>query len=110
MSVMNPPARQSTQHTEECQHKRGLAARLRGGGAARDCFLGAIECFLCFECCKPSPPAYSRIFGRLPVRDVLLISCADAPAAQERYAVMNPTEPRIICLGSRKRFVLDRVL
>ncbi|KAI0657317.1 hypothetical protein C8Q70DRAFT_1055846 [Cubamyces menziesii] len=52
MSAMNPPARQNTQQTEECQHKRGLAARLRGGGAGRDCFLGAIECFLCFECCK----------------------------------------------------------
>ncbi|CDO69844.1 hypothetical protein BN946_scf184884.g3 [Trametes cinnabarina] len=52
MNVINPPARQSTQQTEECQHKRGLAARLRGGGAAKDCFLGAIECFLCFECCK----------------------------------------------------------
>ncbi|KAH9891756.1 hypothetical protein C8Q73DRAFT_700673 [Cubamyces lactineus] len=54
MNVMNPPARQSTQQTEECQHKRGLAARLRGGGAAKDCFLGALECFLCFECCKVS--------------------------------------------------------
>ncbi|KAI0647950.1 hypothetical protein C8Q79DRAFT_1117372 [Trametes meyenii] len=47
MNAMNPPERQSTQG-EECQHKRGLAARLRGGGAGRDCFLGLIECFLCF--------------------------------------------------------------
>ncbi|EJD45655.1 hypothetical protein AURDEDRAFT_165107 [Auricularia subglabra TFB-10046 SS5] len=30
----------------------GRAQRLRGGGAGRDCFLGIIECFLCFECCK----------------------------------------------------------
>ncbi|OSC97210.1 hypothetical protein PYCCODRAFT_1185512 [Trametes coccinea BRFM310] len=65
MSVMNPPARQSTQHTEECQHKRGLAARLRGGGAARDCFLGAIECFLCFECCKVSLYLYCML-GSFP--------------------------------------------
>ncbi|KAI0632228.1 hypothetical protein C8Q77DRAFT_910207 [Trametes polyzona] len=47
MSAMNPPARQSNQ-TQERQHKRGPAARLRGGGAGRDCFLGMIECFLCF--------------------------------------------------------------
>lgn len=34
--VMNPPARQSTQtHSDECQRKRGLAERLRGGGAGR---------------------------------------------------------------------------
>lgn len=32
--VMNPPARQSNQ-TQECQRKRGLAERLRGGGAGR---------------------------------------------------------------------------
>ncbi|KAJ8481010.1 hypothetical protein ONZ51_g6296 [Trametes cubensis] len=38
MSAMNPPARQNTQQTEECQHKRGLAARLRGGGAGRVSF------------------------------------------------------------------------
>ncbi|KAI0070034.1 hypothetical protein K474DRAFT_1670472 [Panus rudis PR-1116 ss-1] len=50
MNAMSPPSRASPQQTEE--PKRGLAARLRGGGAGRDCFLGAIECFLCFECCK----------------------------------------------------------
>ncbi|CAL1712614.1 unnamed protein product [Somion occarium] len=49
MSMM-APARVSPQHVEE--PKRGLAARLRGGGAAKDCILGALECFLCFECCK----------------------------------------------------------
>ncbi|KIJ25240.1 hypothetical protein M422DRAFT_237156 [Sphaerobolus stellatus SS14] len=31
------------------QHK---TMRLRGGGAAKDCFLSMVECFLCFECCK----------------------------------------------------------
>ncbi|RPD77720.1 hypothetical protein L226DRAFT_532494, partial [Lentinus tigrinus ALCF2SS1-7] len=54
MSVMNPPARESNQTQQECRHKRGFAERLRGGGAAKDCFLGMIECFLCFECCKVS--------------------------------------------------------
>ncbi|OJT09907.1 hypothetical protein TRAPUB_13650 [Trametes pubescens] len=38
MTAMNPPTRQSTQHSEECQNKRGLAARLRGGGAGRVSF------------------------------------------------------------------------
>ncbi|KAH9979895.1 hypothetical protein BGW80DRAFT_466030 [Lactifluus volemus] len=28
------------------------AHRLRGGGAGRDCFLGLVEIFICFECCK----------------------------------------------------------
>ncbi|KAK7681515.1 hypothetical protein QCA50_015247 [Cerrena zonata] len=47
---MAAPSRASPQHVEE--PKRGLAARLRGGGAGKDCLLGALECFLCFECCK----------------------------------------------------------
>ncbi|TFY55398.1 hypothetical protein EVJ58_g8275 [Rhodofomes roseus] len=25
---------------------------LRGGGAGKDCFIGAFECFICFEGCK----------------------------------------------------------
>ncbi|CCM01176.1 uncharacterized protein FIBRA_03224 [Fibroporia radiculosa] len=45
--MMNPPTRSQTQ---ECQHHK--ANRLRGGGAAKDCFIGAVECFLCFEGCK----------------------------------------------------------
>ncbi|PCH40206.1 hypothetical protein WOLCODRAFT_136723 [Wolfiporia cocos MD-104 SS10] len=49
MSMTNPPARQPQQ---ECQHHHGKASRLRGGGAGKDCFLGALECFLCFEGCK----------------------------------------------------------
>ena len=32
--MMNPPSRESSQ-TQECQRKRGLADRLRGGGAAK---------------------------------------------------------------------------
>ncbi|KAH8114398.1 hypothetical protein DFH11DRAFT_1594145 [Phellopilus nigrolimitatus] len=28
------------------------AMRIRGGGASKDCFLGLLECFMCFECCK----------------------------------------------------------
>ncbi|KAI0000278.1 hypothetical protein BJV77DRAFT_973092 [Russula vinacea] len=47
MDAMNPATAVSKQH--EHQHK---ARRLRGGGAARDCFIGMIECFICFECCK----------------------------------------------------------
>ncbi|KAF8553038.1 hypothetical protein OG21DRAFT_1510767 [Imleria badia] len=44
MSVMNPaPAN---------NHQEHHAKRLRGGGAGKDCLLGALECFLCFECCK----------------------------------------------------------
>jgi len=36
-----------------CEHQAGHKAwRMRGGGAAKDCFLGAIGCFLCFECCE----------------------------------------------------------
>ncbi|KAI0917127.1 hypothetical protein AcW2_007344 [Taiwanofungus camphoratus] len=42
MSLTNPPAR------AEHQHQQGKASRLRGGGAAKDCFLGAFECFICF--------------------------------------------------------------
>ncbi|KAI0720576.1 hypothetical protein C8T65DRAFT_633590 [Cerioporus squamosus] len=48
MNVMSPPTRESNQTHQECRNKRGFAERLRGGGAAKDCFLGMIECFLCF--------------------------------------------------------------
>ncbi|KAI0667625.1 hypothetical protein C8Q78DRAFT_314477 [Trametes maxima] len=62
MNAMNPPERQSAQAGDpECQHKRGLAARLRGGGAGRDCFIGLIECFLCFECCKDCCECFADI-------------------------------------------------
>ncbi|KAF9452924.1 hypothetical protein P691DRAFT_630877, partial [Macrolepiota fuliginosa MF-IS2] len=33
------------------EHKRGVA-RLRGGGAGKDCLLTMLGCFLCFECCE----------------------------------------------------------
>jgi len=46
MNAMNPSAPANKQ--TECQK----ANRLRGGGAGKDCFLGMVECFLCFECCK----------------------------------------------------------
>ncbi|KZT73866.1 hypothetical protein DAEQUDRAFT_721343 [Daedalea quercina L-15889] len=46
MSMMNPPQRANQTHEH---HK---ASRLRGGGAGKDCFLGAFECFICFEGCK----------------------------------------------------------
>ncbi|KAI6030424.1 hypothetical protein F5J12DRAFT_800264 [Pisolithus orientalis] len=47
MSVVNPAPANNTQN-----HEQHHAKRIRGGGAAKDCFLGAIECFICFECCK----------------------------------------------------------
>ncbi|KDQ25681.1 hypothetical protein PLEOSDRAFT_31380, partial [Pleurotus ostreatus PC15] len=28
------------------------ATRMRGGGAGKDCCLGMVGCFLCFECCE----------------------------------------------------------
>ncbi|TFY80127.1 hypothetical protein EWM64_g3889 [Hericium alpestre] len=46
MNAMNP-APVNGQHQHE--HK---AERIRGGGAAKDCFLGLVECFICFESCK----------------------------------------------------------
>ncbi|KAI0789708.1 hypothetical protein C8Q75DRAFT_806868 [Abortiporus biennis] len=64
MSMMNPPTRQSTQETE-CEHKKGLAARLRGGGAGKDCFLGMLECFLCFG--KFPPPTLNKLFSNDPL-------------------------------------------
>ncbi|KAI6139382.1 hypothetical protein BKA82DRAFT_999964 [Pisolithus tinctorius] len=47
MSVVNPAPANNTQN-----HEQHHAKRIRGGGAAKDCFLAAIECFICFECCK----------------------------------------------------------
>ncbi|EDR12984.1 uncharacterized protein LACBIDRAFT_293010 [Laccaria bicolor S238N-H82] len=34
-----------------CEHQH-KASRLRGGSAGKDCFLGLVGCFLCFECCE----------------------------------------------------------
>ncbi|KAF8221579.1 hypothetical protein L208DRAFT_672458 [Tricholoma matsutake] len=35
--------------TSSCQHEESHKAhRIRGGGAAKDCFLGMLGCFLCF--------------------------------------------------------------
>ncbi|KZT53946.1 hypothetical protein CALCODRAFT_485954 [Calocera cornea HHB12733] len=34
------------------EQKQSWVMRLRGGGAGRDCCMGLVECFLCFECCK----------------------------------------------------------
>ncbi|KIJ17590.1 hypothetical protein PAXINDRAFT_72185 [Paxillus involutus ATCC 200175] len=46
MSVVNPTPGNNAQNHQEHHH----AKRIRGGGAAKDCFLGALECFLCFGC------------------------------------------------------------
>ncbi|KIY51563.1 hypothetical protein FISHEDRAFT_11153, partial [Fistulina hepatica ATCC 64428] len=37
---------------QEHHHHNHKVSRLRGGGAAKDCFIGAVSCFLCFECCE----------------------------------------------------------
>ncbi|KAL6302858.1 hypothetical protein BKA93DRAFT_736140 [Sparassis latifolia] len=55
MNMSNPPARADQ---TECQHK---ATRIRGGGAGRDCFMGMIEAFLCFECCKDCCECFADI-------------------------------------------------
>ncbi|OCH86866.1 hypothetical protein OBBRIDRAFT_737151, partial [Obba rivulosa] len=45
LGVMSPP-----QLANKQEHHHGKASRIRGGGAAKDCFIGAIECFVCFGC------------------------------------------------------------
>jgi len=56
MSMSSPPSRNQTQ-----EHQHGKAHRLRGGGAAKDCFLGACECFICFEGCKDCCECFADI-------------------------------------------------
>ncbi|KIL66731.1 hypothetical protein M378DRAFT_160207 [Amanita muscaria Koide BX008] len=46
MSPMGAPPSQGQ------QPERQKATRIRGGGAAKDCFIGLVGCFLCFECCE----------------------------------------------------------
>ncbi|KAL4064337.1 hypothetical protein J3A83DRAFT_4373864 [Scleroderma citrinum] len=48
MSITNPAPVNNVQNNHEHHH----AARIRGGGAAKDFFLGALECFLCFGECS----------------------------------------------------------
>ncbi|KAK7048722.1 hypothetical protein R3P38DRAFT_1876223 [Favolaschia claudopus] len=69
MNVMNvsaPVAKDgaSCKHGQQCEHecanKQKKASRMRGGGAGKDCFMGILGCFLCFdpfiinplECCE----------------------------------------------------------
>ncbi|KAK7462373.1 hypothetical protein VKT23_007974 [Stygiomarasmius scandens] len=53
MSVVNPAQASGTQEQEHNHtHQHHKVARLRGGGAGKDCFLGLFGCFLCFECCE----------------------------------------------------------
>ncbi|KAG6840237.1 hypothetical protein C0991_008021 [Blastosporella zonata] len=62
MQTMTP---ENVEAQEACTHKRGLAQRLRGGGAAKDCFLGLIGCFLC---CGMSASCLSSHFkSHLPI-------------------------------------------
>ncbi|KAJ7133603.1 hypothetical protein C8R44DRAFT_25488 [Mycena epipterygia] len=56
MNVMNvattPAAKDGAcKQGEQCEHEH-KASRMRGGGAGKDCFLGMLGCFLCFECCE----------------------------------------------------------
>ncbi|KAJ7078622.1 hypothetical protein B0H15DRAFT_954525 [Mycena belliarum] len=54
MNVMSagPAAKAGAcKHGEQCTHEH-KAARVRGGGAGKDCLLGMLGCFLCFECCE----------------------------------------------------------
>ncbi|KAH8928700.1 hypothetical protein BT69DRAFT_1346379 [Atractiella rhizophila] len=44
---------ESSQNTIETQTEDGKKVlRIRGGGAGKDCFMGLVECFICFECCR----------------------------------------------------------
>ncbi|KAI0249035.1 hypothetical protein BJV78DRAFT_1378358 [Lactifluus subvellereus] len=71
-------------NSQQQQHK---THRLRGGGAARNCFLGMVECFICYECCKvrliiacphpcchhPAPPSFNLflfLYSALPRGDI----------------------------------------
>ncbi|KAJ8582310.1 hypothetical protein M405DRAFT_867956 [Rhizopogon salebrosus TDB-379] len=56
MSAMNPAPANNTQTHEEHQAKR-----LRGGGAGKDCLIGLLGCFLCFECCKVTDGEHDNI-------------------------------------------------
>ncbi|EMD31386.1 hypothetical protein CERSUDRAFT_119775, partial [Gelatoporia subvermispora B] len=113
MNMMNPPQRSTQQ-----EHQHGKASRIRGGGAAKDCFLGAIECFVCFGASNSlvrfngtrSNDGLGRVLQgllrvlrrhhlltyvrRLPVRDVLL----DSPHSTQCIpAWTRTTEPPLHC-------------
>ncbi|KAF8810210.1 hypothetical protein BYT27DRAFT_7161810 [Phlegmacium glaucopus] len=50
MKVAKVSEDSATRHQQgHCEHQ---ASRIRGGGAAKDCFLGAIGVFLCCEFCE----------------------------------------------------------
>ncbi|KIO20795.1 hypothetical protein M407DRAFT_133853 [Tulasnella calospora MUT 4182] len=85
MSANGPVATQPTvaqmeqqQHNHACEKRGGFMGsvlRLRGGGAGKDCLLGAIGCFLCCECCEgccdaslTSSAAPARFAASLPGR------------------------------------------
>ncbi|KAL4261586.1 Cysteine-rich transmembrane CYSTM domain-containing protein [Pleurotus pulmonarius] len=50
MTVNSQP--QAKMSMDVSQDDRKEATRMRGGGAGKDCCLGMIGCFLCFECCE----------------------------------------------------------
>ncbi|KAI0276778.1 hypothetical protein BGY98DRAFT_672261 [Russula aff. rugulosa BPL654] len=82
---LNPSSTVSSQH--EHQHK---ARRLRGGGAARDCFIGAIECFICFECCKVEP---ENTCVNSPIRTVASAAPTSSAALARCAAECVPKQP-----------------
>jgi len=43
---------ETAKQSPQCIAGENRAARIRGGGAAKDCFVGLFACFVCFECCE----------------------------------------------------------
>ncbi|KAG9073476.1 hypothetical protein FS749_015128 [Ceratobasidium sp. UAMH 11750] len=50
MQMSIQPSIEDAQSQKQGLRGKFEAMRLRGGGAGKDCFLGAIGCFLCCEC------------------------------------------------------------
>ncbi|KAF8349552.1 hypothetical protein F5887DRAFT_1070855 [Amanita rubescens] len=65
MNSMNAPSR-----TPQCTHEQNGTSRIRGGGAAKDCFMAAIGVFVCFESCevctRTAVPVVHRAYVPLP--------------------------------------------
>ncbi|KZV93462.1 hypothetical protein EXIGLDRAFT_835648 [Exidia glandulosa HHB12029] len=52
MSASKMQVQPDLEQNQTVQTVDGGAQRIRGGGGGKDCFMGIVECFLCFECCK----------------------------------------------------------
>ncbi|KAI0295674.1 hypothetical protein B0F90DRAFT_1670027 [Multifurca ochricompacta] len=90
MNAMNPAAPVNSQQQQHVEHQH-KARRLRGGGAARDCFIGLIECFICFECCKGCCECCADIICKVPffLIQVYLTKLQLVQAALARFAVVE---------------------